>query len=284
MRNEADFQYRDAVARVLDEGRRDTNRTGIDTLKVHGHHFCFDLAGGFPVLTTKRVAWRAAFAEMLGFLQRRDNAADFRALGTGVWDANANENDAWLANQNRKGPDDLGRIYGVQWRKWRAQGYTIDQVRNVYEHLRIGTDNRREIVLGWNPGELSQMALPPCHALMQFGLTGRQLDLFCYIRSSDIGLGLPFNIAQYAFLLEIMARITGNTAGELHVFCWNLHAYENHLDALTEQLRREPRDLPEFRSRVPLQRLEDIENLFDASGFDLVGYDPHPAIKMEMAV
>ena len=169
--------------------------------------------------------------------------------------------------------------------------HVTDQLRNVYEDLRMGRDNRREIVTAWNPGELDEMALPPCHAFMQWGLMPRSkreiqqdLDLFVYIRSSDIGLGLPFNIAQYAFLLHTMAMITNNRPHQLQVCCWNLHAYVNHVAALREQLHREPYPLPELYWHHAPQRLEDVEAWQDTSAGDLLVYQHHPAIKMEMAV
>jgi thymidylate synthase len=287
-------QYLDAVQRVLDHGQRLPNRTGIDTLAVHGHHFTFDMANGFPIVTTKKLNWRSAFAEMVGFLQCVQNASQFRSLGTKVWDANANENAQWLENPNRLGPDDLGRIYGAQWRDWRppcgTRG-TIDQLDRIYHDLSLGRDNRREIVTAWNPGELDQMALPPCHAFMQFGLmpnnkdeTAQDLDLFVYLRSSDIGLGLPFNIAQYAFLLHLMAEITNNVANRLHVFCWNLHAYINHVDGLREQLTRSPLFLPTLQWNDPPKSLGDVESWIDTSHVDLINYQAYPTIKLPMAV
>jgi thymidylate synthase len=285
-----DNAYIALVSDILATGLRASNRTGIDTLYKLGILLEFNLAEGFPILTTKPIAWKSAFAEQLGFIRGYDNAADFRTLGTKVWDANANKNDTWLNNFHRKGVDDLGRIYGVQGRKWRtdSKGYSVDQVTKVYEDLCAGIDNRREIVSYWNPGELNMMALPSCHMFYQFGLREDKLDLFVYVRSNDVGLGMPFNVTQYAWLLAIMAQITGHNFGKLLYFAFNYHIYVNHIEALTEQIKREPRKQPTLIIHPRCSDLHFLEQttipLEQWCWFN--NYDPHPKLShpMKMAI
>ena len=287
--NFEEYQYLNTVVDVLKNGEKSSNRTGIDTLFKFGLSMKFNLQNGFPLLTTKKMAWKSAFAEMLGFLRGYDNAADFRKLGCHVWDQNANENEEWLNNPFRKGTDDIGRAYGVQWRQWRTNNSTtINQLKKVYDDLRQGKDNRREIVTAWNPAELDRMALPPCHMFMQFGIRRSEhlLDLSVYIRSNDIGLGMPFNIAQYAFLLTVMAQITGYKPGTLHYFAFNYHIYENHIKPLKEQVKRIPRDAPTIYINPDCDSLEFLETtkLPIEKWVEIDNYNPHPYIKMEMAV
>lgn len=323
------YQYLQLVNRVLTDGRRKSNRTGIDTIGVHGAHMAFNMDDGFPAVTTKKLPYRVAFAEMLGFLRGYSSAADFRELGCRVWDQNANENQSWLDNPNRKGEDDLGRVYGVQARQWAGKQHCeprggaiwssasfFDQLRKVYNHLRQGIDDRREIVTHWNPGELDEMALPPCHMLYQFGLEpltidercalagippdetfgdlyaelgvmgvpNNRLNLSMYQRSCDMGLGVPFNIAGYSWLLHVMARITGTVPGTFNYFMHDVHIYENHIEALREQLTRAPGTLPTLAMNQTIISLEDMETWVTLDDFTLEDYDPLPAIKMEMAV
>jgi len=288
----ADYHYNTLVHRVLDEGVRFETRTGIDTLAVNGAYMSFDLEKDkFPILTTKKVAWKSAFAEMIGFLNGFDSAAQFRELGCTVWDANANENEEWLGNPARKGRDDLGRIYGVQWRQWMRgvqplwERRTVDQLRQVYQDLSSGRDNRREIILAWNPGELDQMALPPCHCFMQFGLIGARLNLGVWIRSNDIGLGMPFNISQYAMLLQAMAQITGWAPGTLHYFAFNAHIYVNHIPALREQMSRVSWPAPTLQIHPDIETLNDllaVRDLDEAFRFDK--YLHGDVVKLDMAV
>jgi thymidylate synthase len=276
--------YLNVIKDILDYGERTSNRTGIDCLQKIGLYFEIDLQKEFPLLTTKRIAWKSAFAEMLGFIRGYTNAADFRNLGCRVWDANANENTEWLNNSNRKGHDDLGLIYGYQWRNWNG----IDQLRNVYNDLKENKDNRREIISAWNPSDLSKMALPPCHATMQFGLRENNsiLDLFVYQRSQDLGLGNPFNVAQYSFLSHLMAKITGHKVGKLIYFVFNYHVYVNHIDALKQQYSRSILAGPKIHIHNMVNSLEFLENtpLPITDWVEIKDYNPHPAIKMEMAV
>lgn len=289
-------QYLAFVKDVLETGERASNRTGIDTLFKHGLYMEIDMSDGFPLLTTKRVNWKSAFAEMLGFIRGYDNAADFRVLGTKVWDQNANENKEWLANPYRKGVDDLGLIYSSRWRKWKnwipsLTGSTlvcsvVDQFKDVYTKLSKGIDDRRLIVEGWHPAELHLQCLPVCHKHHQYGIRGEYLDLALYVRSNDIGLGLVFNVAQYAWLLHLMAQITGHKPGKLLYFAFNAHIYVNHIDALKEQLKREPKDPPSLIIHPrcsDLKFLEETTIPIDQWTF-IEGYDPHPALKMQMCV
>lgn len=287
-------QYLDLCKKVLDTGIMKKNRTGINHLGIQGDMMKFDLSQGFPAVTTKELAFKTCVAEMLGFLRGYDNARKFRSLGCKVWDANANENEQWLKNGYRKGTDDLGRIYGVQARDWRitkgsglnySGAYdTSDQLRNVYEDLKVGKDNRREIITHWNPGETDQMALPPCHLLYQFGIEGDKLNLAMYQRSCDMPLGVPFNIAGYAWLLSVMAHITGLKVGTFTHFLFDIHIYENQIEGIKEQLSREPLNLPMLWINPEIQTLEDLETWVTVGDFKLIAYQHHPAIKFPFAV
>lgn len=285
--------YLQLLKQTFNQGTRQKNRTGIDSFMIPGGMMQFDLANGFPILTTKRVAFRQVVGELLGFIRGYSNAEDFRRLGCHVWDANANKNTQWLENPYRKGNDDLGRIYGVQWRDWngtdgRSDGF--DQLRRALELLKQDPTSRRNIVTAWNPTELHVMSLPPCHLLFQLLVEqGRgALHMTMYMRSCDMFIGVPFNISSYALLLALIAKATGYEPGRLTMFLADVHIYENHLDQVKLQLTREPRSRPmlnivksdpaDFRS--PIAWLENI----DPGEIELEGYDPHPPIKGEMAV
>lgn len=268
-----------------------SNRTDQRHLGYQGDMMKFDLSDGFPAVTTKKLYTRQVFAEMLGFLRGYDSAAQFRELGCNVWDENANNNAQWLQNANRKGEDDLGEIYGVQARRWPAydgQAFHsqegIDQLKRVISDLSKGVDNRREIVSHWNPGRLSHMALPPCHLLYQFGLEGEQLNMCMYQRSCDVPLGVPFNIAGYAWLLSVIAQITGKQPGVFTHFLWDIHAYEDQLELLEEQVKRRPKKLPKLWINPAITSLKDLETWVTADDFKLVDYDHHPAIKYPFSV
>jgi len=283
-------QYIDLCNKVFQFGLEKTNRTGINHIGYHGDMMKFDLAEGFPILTTKEVNFKACVAEMLGFLRGYDNAEDFRKLGCKVWDANANENEEWLSNLNRYGTDDLGRIYGVQARDWRANGDTlstrhIDQLQGVIDDLVQGKDNRREIVTHWNPGEFHLMALPPCHVLYQFGIQGAYLNLSMYQRSCDVPLGIPFNITGYAWLLSAVAHISNLVPGAFTHFMHDIHVYANQVETLKNvQMVREPRELPTLIINPAIRTLQDLETWVRPEDFSLEGYDPHPKIKYPFAV
>lgn len=283
-------QYLNLLQKVLDEGVWKENRTGIRTKGIIGAHMQYNLQEGFPIVTTKKTAFYTAIAEMLGFWRGYDHANQFRSLGCRIWDANANENETWLANPHRKGKDDLGRIYGVQSRGWflpqtyRSGPHHVDQLHKVYNHLKQGIDDRREIVIHWNPGELDRMALPPCHLLYQFGIQDGELHLSMYQRSCDMALGVPFNIVGYSWLLSVMAYITGLRVGTFNHFLHDVHIYENHIQGVQEQLTRVPFKLPSISIDSDIKSLEDMDTWVEPNSFKLSNYEHHPAIKFDMAV
>lgn len=284
--------YLDLLADVLKNGTRQSNRTGIDAISLPGAMLKFDLAEGFPAVTTKKLAWKAVVGELVGFLRGCDNAAEFRALGCNVWNQNANENKQWLANPNRKGEDDLGRIYGVQWRGWKgADGRVVDQVTNVLNTLRTNPTDRRMIVSAWKPDEFDQMALPPCHVLYQFiaNVERNELNLCLYQRSADLVLGIPFNCSSASLFLSIVAHLTGFKPRFFTHFLADAHVYVNHVDQVSEQISREPRNPPKLViNNIPAFDGTNFDptwiDRLDPADFVLEGYDPHPAIKAPMAV
>jgi thymidylate synthase len=262
-------QYLDLLRRVRTEGVRKTDRTGTGTLSVFGHQMRFDLARGFPLVTTKKLHLKSIVHELIWFLKGDTNIAYLKAHGVSIWDEWADEN------------GDLGPIYGRQWRSWAApDGRTIDQIDQVVETLRTNPDSRRMIVSAWNPADLPDMALAPCHCLFQFYVAEGRLSCQLYQRSADVFLGVPFNIASYALLTLMIARVTRLEPCEfVHTF-GDAHLYLNHLEQADLQLTRTPRPLP----RVELN--PDVKSLFDFQYEDvrLIGYDPHPPIKARVAV
>ena len=287
-------QYLEICKRTLEQGVMKENRTGINHLGYHGDMMKFDLRNGFPAVTTKKLAFKSVVAEMLGFLRGYQNAAQFRQLGCNVWNANANENEAWLCNSYRQGEDDLGRIYGAQARNWLMPVWNdeaqveevqyIDQLRKVVDDLSQRIDNRREIVTHWNPGELSRMALPPCHLLYQFGIQGEYLNLSMYQRSCDVPLGIPFNIAGYSWLLAVIAHITGLKPGVFTHFMHDIHIYENQIELMKEQITREPFRLPGLAINQNILTLNDLETWVTPDDFQLVEYKHHEHIVYPFAV
>jgi len=285
--------YHAILRDILENGSRQANRTGIDTISIPGACAKYDLALGFPAVTTKKLAWKAVVGELVGFLRGYDNAARFRELDCKIWDQNANENSQWLANPNRKGPDDLGRIYGVQWRQWRnADGWHTDQVMTALRTLHERPTDRRIIINAWRPDEFDQMALPPCHVLWQFiaNVERRELSLCMYQRSVDSFLGLPFNVASASLLLSIFARLTGFTPRHFTHFMADTHLYVTHLEQAKEMLSREPRPLPRLviNDRIPFGAGDAFDpswiDRIEPQDFTLEAYDPHPTIKAPMAV
>lgn len=288
-------QYHDLMRDVLNNGSWEENRTGIRTISIPGAMLKFDLREGFPAVTTKKLAMKAVVGELIGFLRGCTSAADFRALGCNVWDQNANENEAWLANDAREGTDDLGRVYGAQWRSFMGMdkyGYAepeVDQIAKALDDVRNNPTSRRIIVTAWNPAELDQMALPPCHLLFQLlPRADGTLHMVMYQRSVDTFLGLPFNIASYALLLELFAAWSGRQAATLSMMLADVHIYENHLEQVHEQLARTPYDLPQLDMALPpMAEQADLETLLaalDPQFITLANYRHHPAIKAPMAV
>jgi thymidylate synthase len=321
-------QYQELIQTVIDTGSWQDNRTGIRTLSVPGAMMRFDLTKGFPAVTTKKLAFKSVVGELCAFLRASRSAADFRALGCKVWDQNANENQQWLDNPYRQGTDDLGPVYGVQWRQWpgykvidadqpaqladaQKNGFTvvapieedgvqkvllykaIDQLRECLDTIVNNPASRRILFHGWNPAVLDAIALPACHLLYQFlpNPTTKELSMCLYVRSNDLGLGTPFNLAEGAALMHLVGRLTGYTPRWFTYFIGDAHIYENHMEMVQEQLKREPFPLPQLviAARVPAfaqtgkyepEWLEKIE----PTDFALEGYQHHAPITAAMAV
>jgi thymidylate synthase len=286
-----ELNYLELCKKILFSGIATTDRTGVGTLSLFGEQLRFDLAAGFPAITTKKLAWRSVVAELIWFIE---GSCDERRLaeiqfGTRdntkktIWSANA-EADYWISRARFDG--DLGRVYGVQWRKWRSPYFNrsysydeTDQLKNLIEGLKKDPSSRRHIISAWNPGELHLMALPPCHAFMQFYLRNNTLSCQMYQRSADVFLGVPFNIASYALFTHFVAREIGADVGELILTFGDVHIYKNHVDAVEEQLTRKPYDFPKLD-------ISNVTNLYSVTVDDcnLVNYKSHPTIKAEMAV
>jgi thymidylate synthase len=262
-------QYLDLLARIRNTGTRKDDRTNTGTLSIFGHQMRFDLAEGFPLVTTKKLHVKSIIHELLWFLQGSTNVRYLREHGVTIWDEWADEN------------GDLGPVYGRQWRSWPTpDGRHIDQIARVVESLKRDPDSRRHIVSAWNVGELDKMALSPCHCLFQFYVADGRLSCQLYQRSADVFLGVPFNIASYALLTQMMAQVTGFEPGEfVHTF-GDAHLYLTHLDQADQQLKRLPRALPRMEINPEVRSLFD----FAYEDFKLVGYDPHPAISAKVAV
>lgn len=262
-------QYLDLLRRVVGEGAEKEDRTGTGTRSVFGHQMRFDLADGFPVLTTKKLHLKSIIYELLWFLQGDTNIRFLTDHGVRIWNEWADEN------------GDLGPVYGHQWRSWPDyNGGHVDQIAEVEAMIRKTPDSRRMIVSAWNVGDIPSMKLPPCHCFFQFYVAEGRLSLQLYQRSADIFLGVPFNIASYALLLMMMAQATGLAAGELVHTLGDAHIYRNHLEQVALQLTREPRALPVMRIRPEVKSIFD----FRYEDFELTGYDPHPHIRGEVAV
>jgi thymidylate synthase len=261
--------YLDLMRRVRSDGVRKTDRTGTGTISVFGHQMRFDLADGFPLVTTKKLHVKSIVHELIWFLAGDTNTAYLKKNGVSIWDDWADET------------GDLGPVYGKQWRSWAApDGRAIDQIQEVVETLKSNPDSRRMIVSAWNPADIPDMALAPCHCLFQFYVADGRLSCQLYQRSADVFLGVPFNIASYALLTMMMAQVTGLQAGDfVHTF-GDTHLYLNHLEQADLQLTRAPRPLP----RMEINR--DVRSIFGFryEDFKLTGYDPHPHIRAEVAV
>jgi thymidylate synthase len=262
-------QYLDLLQRALDDGARKDDRTGTGTLSVFGHQMRFDLQAGFPLVTTKKVHWKSVVGELVWFVRGDTNVRWLQERGITIWDEWADEH------------GDLGPIYGHQWRSWAApDGRTIDQLATVVETIRTDPDSRRLVVSAWNVAELPAMALAPCHTLFQFYVAEGRLSCQLYQRSGDLFLGVPFNIASYALLTHMVAQVTDLEVGDFVHTLGDAHLYLNHVDQAREQLAREPRPLPELRLDPSCRDLD----AFDVDSAEVVGYDPHPAIRAPIAV
>ena len=262
-------QYLNLLNRILTEGTQKGDRTGTGTLSIFGHQMRFDLRDGFPLLTTKKLHLKSIIYELLWFLRGDTNVRYLQEHGVRIWNEWADEN------------GELGPVYGHQWRSWPDyKGGTIDQIKNVVDMIKHNPDSRRMLVTAWNPAEVEDMALPPCHCLFQFYVADGRLSLQLYQRSADSFLGVPFNIASYALLLQMIAQVTGLEAGEFIHTTGDTHLYLNHLEQAKLQLTREPRPLPKMKINP------DVKDIFDFKyeDFELIGYDPLSHIPGVVAV
>ena len=262
-------QYLDLLSRILNEGVHKGDRTGTGTLSVFGNQMRFNLRDGFPLLTTKKLHLKSIIYELLWFLRGDTNVHYLQEHGVRIWNEWADEN------------GELGPVYGHQWRSWPDyKGGTIDQIANVLDQIKHNPNSRRMLVTAWNPAEVEEMALPPCHCLFQFYVADGRLSLQLYQRSADTFLGVPFNIASYALLLQMMAQVTGLKAGEFIHTTGDTHLYSNHLEQAKLQLTRTPRPLPKMKINP------DVKDLFafKYEDFELIDYNPYPHISAEVAV
>mgnify|MGYP000592345207 FL=1 len=280
--------YLKLCQRIVDQGVWVENeRTGKRCLTVINAELQYDVAANqFPLDTTRKSYWKAAIAELLGYLRGYDNAADFRAIGCNTWNANANENEAWLNNPHRKGEDDMGRVYGVQGRSWaKPDGGAIDQLKKIVDDLSKGIDDRGEILSFYNPGEFHMGCLRPCMHTHNFSLLGDTLYLTSYQRSCDVPLGLNFNQIQVYVLLALVAQITGHKAGQAYHKIVNAHIYEDQLELMRDvQLKREPFPAPTFTINPDIKSLEDIETWVTLDDFKVEGYQCHDPIAYPFSV
>lgn len=261
-------QYHDLLKHILKEGTPKTDRTGTGTLSVFGYQMRFDLSEGFPMITTKKLHLKSIIHELLWFIKGDTNISYLKENGVSIWDEWADEN------------GDLGPVYGKQWRAWATENGEIDQLKEVLKQLKQNPDSRRIMVSAWNVGELSQMALMPCHALFQFYVADGKLSCQLYQRSADVFLGVPFNIASYALLTLMIAQECGLAPGD---FVWtggDTHIYSNHLEQVNRQLERTPRPLPVMKLNPEVKSVFD----FTYDDFELIGYDPYPGIKAPVAI
>ncbi|NLS09011.1 thymidylate synthase [Nesterenkonia sp. MY13] len=261
--------YEDLLADVLANGAQKTDRTGTGTRSVFGRQIRYDLSESFPLITTKRVYFKAVALELLWFLRGDSNVRWLQERGVRIWNEWADEN------------GDLGPVYGVQWRSWPTpNGEEVDQIAQLVEQLKANPDSRRHVVTAWNPGQVSEMNLPPCHILFQFYVADGKLSCQLYQRSADMFLGVPFNIASYSLLTMMIAQQVGLEPGE---FIWSggdCHIYDNHLEQVREQLSREARPYPQLRINRQPESIFD----YDYEDFEVLNYDPHPTIKAKVAV
>jgi thymidylate synthase len=262
-------QYLGLVRNILDHGTEKTDRTGTGTRSLFGHQLRFDLAAGFPLVTTKKLHLRSIIFELLWFLRGDTNVRWLQENKVSIWDEWADPN------------GDLGPVYGYQWRSWPApNGQHVDQLARIIGEIQRNPDSRRLVVSAWNVADLDRMALQPCHALFQFYVAAGRLSCHMYQRSADVFLGVPFNIASYALLTMMVAQVCGLGLGDLVISFGDVHLYLNHVEQAREQLSREPRALPTMRVNPEVKSIDD----FKFSDFTLENYDPHPSIKAPIAV
>jgi thymidylate synthase len=262
--------YLELLSDVLENGVQKSDRTGTGTRALFGRQIRFDLSEGFPLLTTKKVHLKSVIHEVLWFISGETNVKPLQQAGVSIWDE-------WADPET----GELGPVYGAQWRRWQGPaGKVVDQLQGVIEQIRQNPDSRRLIVSAWNPAQIDEMALPPCHCLFQFQVMGDHLHCQLYQRSADIFLGVPFNIASYALLTQMVAQVTGLKPGEfIHTF-GDLHLYDNHLQQAKKQLAREPRPLPTLQLREDVTEIDQ----FCYEDFQVDGYHPYPGISAPVAV
>ena len=295
MSKHSEYSYLNALKQILEDGEDRPDRTGVGTKSIFGLQMRFDLAQGFPAVTTKKLAWRACVSELLWFIEGSGDENRLKEILHGdrysekktIWSDNAKA-DYWTKKRLQRHAGDLGRVYGVQWRRWRAPLVRInkvvlqncDQLLSLIEGIKADPYSRRHIITAWNPGELELMALPPCHMMSQFYVNNGKLSCQMYQRSADIFLGVPFNIASYALFTHMIAQVCNLEVGELIITIGDAHIYSNHIEQVTEQLKRKPLPLPTLKLNPEIEVITD----FDMTDVELVDYQCHEAIAAPMAV
>lgn len=289
-KNHDEYQYLDLVQKILDHGHRKGDRTGTGVRSIFGAQMRFSLRDGtFPLLTTKTLFYRAIAEELFWFIRGSTKAQELQEKNVHIWDGNSSREYLDSIGLCDREVGDLGPIYGFQWRHFGAKysdmhqdysGQGVDQLQNLIHTIKTNPNDRRMLMCAWNPVDLPKMALPPCHCLVQFYVADGELSCQLYQRSADMGLGVPFNIASYALLTHMIAHVTGLKAGEFVHTLGDAHVYNNHGDALTEQLKREPYPFPKLKIKRTVENIED----FGFDDFELVGYQAHPKINMNMAI
>ena len=290
-----EYEYLNALKNILENGDDRPDRTGTGTRSIFGLQMRFDLEEGFPAITTKKLAWKAVVSELLWFIEGSGDENRLKEILHGerytdkktIWSDNA-QADYWVKKKLQRHPGDLGRVYGVQWRKWRKPLIRInkvilqnhDQLLELVAGIKEDPYSRRHIISAWNPGELDLMALPPCHMMAQFYVNNNKLSCQMYQRSADMFLGIPFNIASYALFTHMIAQVCNLEVGDLIITIGDAHIYNNHFDQVKEQIKRKPLPLPTLQLNPSI---EVITN-FDMTDIELVGYESHDAIKAPMAV
>lgn len=288
--NPDEVQYLNLIRLILEKGNQKNDRTRVGTRSLFGHQMRFNLRNGIiPLLTTKRVAWKTIIRELLWFIRGSTNAKELAAEGVKIWDGNSSRQFLDSLGFTDREEGDLGPVYGFQWRHSGAKyenmnsdytGKGIDQLQEVINRIKSDPDDRRMIVCSWNPVDIGKMALPPCHCLIQFYVSDGELSCQFYQRSADMGLGVPFNIASYAFLTYMVAHITNLKPGDLIHTLGDCHVYNNHIEPLQKQLNRKVRPFPTLKFKRNVTSIED----FKLEDFEISNYNPHPIISMEMAV
>lgn len=295
MSKHPELAYLNALKQILEDGEDRPDRTGVGTKSIFGLQMRFDLAQGFPAVTTKKLAWRACVSELLWFIEGSGDENRLKEILHGdrysekktIWSDNAKA-EYWTKKRLQRHPGDLGRVYGVQWRRWRAPLVRInkvvlqncDQLLSLIEGIKADPYSRRHIITAWNPGELELMALPPCHMMAQFYVNNGRLSCQMYQRSADMFLGVPFNIASYALFTHMIAQVCNLEVGELIITIGDAHIYSNHIEQVTEQLKRKPLPLPTLKLNPEIEVITD----FDMTDIELVDYQSHEAIAAPMAV